>query len=172
MQRRIVTKNYFPQTKFCDIISDKCKEDHKHRKIVSVKDTASAMDAFSHMTERKVSGLAVVDDNGVLVSVLSASDFMRMKRDVILHDWDHFFDDLREPIKNYLNLRNFYFPGTFSKAPMTIDMKNDTVMDVLNKVITAHIHRLFVIDEKGVPTDVWSLSDIIKVFLTYEGVKK
>jgi CBS domain-containing protein len=110
-------------------------------------------------------------NSGRLVGVISASDFLRMRRDTTLHEWDNFFADLKEPVSTYLNRRNMYFPGTFSKTPITVQ-DSDTVHDVLNKFNSSHVHRLFVVDGSLRPVGVWSLSDIIEVFLRYTGVKK
>jgi CBS domain-containing protein len=128
----------------------------------------TTMDAFSKLAEEAVSGLAVTDETGRLVGVLSASDFLRARRDAAQHEWDHFFDDLREPVSEYLNRRNAYFPGSFSKRPITV-RPEDTVMDVLGKFTAAHVHRLFVVNEAGHPTAVWSLGDVIELFLHYQG---
>jgi CBS domain-containing protein len=106
-----------------------------------------------------------------LVGVISASDFLRTRRDTTLHEWDNFFADLKEPVSAYLNRRNIYFPGVYSKNPITI-RSNDTVLDVLHKFTSNHIHRLFVVDDAFRPIGVWSLSDVIEVFLRYTGVKK
>lgn len=167
-QREMIKKGFFVNTLFSDIISKAVTDSRDGKKILSIKESSTTMDSFTFLTENSISGCAVLDDDGVLVSVLSASDFLRMKRDCIAHEWDTFFDDLKEPIKDYLSHRNFYFPGQYSKKPITIDMKTDTVMDVLSKYISNHIHRLFEINEKGHPIAVWSLSDIVNVFLNYE----
>ncbi len=139
--------------------------------MVAVPVTAQTMDAFTKLAEESVSGAAIVDEYNRLVGVLSASDFLRARRDVTLHEWDHFFDDLKEPVSEYLNRRNAYFPGKFSKNPITV-RREDTVMDVLNKFTSAHVHRLFVVDDAFRPVGVWSLSDVIEVFLRYQGVVK
>lgn len=48
----------------------------------------------------------------------------------------------------------------------------DTVNDVLSKFTGPHVHRLFVCDDAFRPVAVWSLSDVIDVFLRYKGVAK
>ena len=106
-----------------------------------------------------------------LVGVLSASDFLRLRHETTLHEWDSFFADLKEPVIAYLNRRNMYFPGTYSKSPITV-RDTDTVLEVLSKFTTAHVHRLFVVDDAFRPIGVWSLSDVIEVFLRYTGVAK
>ena len=58
------------------------------------------------------------------------------------------------------------------KAPITIDMGRDTVMDVLHKYTSNHVHRLFIVDDAFRPIGVFSVGDIVEVFLRYSGVQK
>lgn len=112
------------------------------------------MEAFSLMAQELVSGVAVVDDSGKLVSVLSASDFMRVRRDGSdsLNDavhWGLLFSDLNLEVREFLTRRNRYFPGGHSVSPIVLDRNKDSVADMLNKVVSTHIHRLFEVDEHG-----------------------
>lgn len=165
--RQVTNKQWFAQTRFLSIVPPNV---HPSNQVHSITCTASASDGFTKMAEVGVSGLAVVDEKGVLVSCLSGSDFLRIRGDYQT-DWSAFFADLNEPISNYLTHRSFYFPGKFSKDPVILK-SSDTVIDVLRKMIDRHIHRLFQVDKDGHPIGVWSCSDIISVFLKYQGVQQ
>ena len=169
LQRQLTHRHWFATTPFASIVPSSMQQSRISQKLISISESSSAFEAFTAITEQNVSGAAVVDSSGRLVGVLSASDFLRSRRDDTGHNFDGFFDDLKSPLTEYLNLRNRYFPGEYSRHPITIDPKKDAVMDVLQKFTSNHVHRLFVVDEKNRPVGVWSLGDIIELFLRYNG---
>ena len=169
LQRVVTTNHLFPHTAFRHLVPAAVHAARHGRPVVTIAATATAMDAFTRLAEEGVSAAAVVDEEHRLVGVLSASDFLRARHDEELHQWDRFFNDLRLSVGEYLSLRNKYFPGNFSKKPILLE-HDDQVLDVLNKYTSNHIHRLFVVDGKGRPIGVWSLGDVIEVFLRYQGI--
>jgi CBS domain-containing protein len=69
LQRQIVAKHYFPDTRFADIVPQAVREKQRSR-VVVVQDSATAMDAFTKLAEEEVSGAAVVDAELRLLIVL------------------------------------------------------------------------------------------------------
>lgn len=139
-----------------EVLNKQVKDLEKYpREVYRVKNTASAVDGFKDIIEKKVSGLAVVDENGKLVGCLSASDLKWSNEENV-------FKDLDLNVMDYLETSDNWYTDK-SADPICVK-KNSTVLDCLIKMNKYHIHRLFVIDDEKKPIGVISLCDLISVF--------
>jgi len=116
-----------------------------------------AVNAFRTMVDKRVSGLAVVNDDGIMIGCISASDIKRSnKRESLFHD-------LNLPVYEYL--LNSSSPD--SKENTSLDpiccTLDDTIEQVLQKLSSKHIHRLFIVDKENRPQKVVTLCDILNI---------
>jgi len=125
--------------------------------VIQIQQTESVLRAFQLIVSKGVSGIAVVDHNGVLVGGLSANDLKRTRAT----SSDELLKDLKEPIQKFLK-EFIKVPKAF---PATVKSSNTSLEHILGLVVSEHVHRVFVVDEKGCPVQVISLGDIIRQFL-------
>jgi len=111
------------------------------------------IEAFSKIKQLRVSGLAVVNNEGVLVGNISASD---MKSVVV----GNLYADLREPVSVLMERSAEGFEHPFRALYC---FTNDTLQQVLLTFATEQIHRLYIVNEGKQLLGVITLSDIIDV---------
>lgn len=97
-----------------------------------------------------VSGLAVIDNNSVLVGNFSATDLLKLN----FADPRQFIEHLQLPLDKFLA----------DRKPVTLK-PSDTLETALELVKSNKIHRLYVTDEKNRPLEVLSLGDLLGQFL-------
>jgi CBS domain-containing protein len=130
------------------------KPKENQKEIVSINIKAKAIEAFKLMFSHEVSGLPVVDDEGVLVAAISASDLKGS-------DKDNLFADLDMPIPQYLETRIGGLGRDFGSLDPLSCTGEDKLGDVVGRLHSKHVHRIFLVDEKRKPVDIFSLGDII-----------
>ena len=121
---------------------------------------APAITAFYLMHVHKVSAVAITDAEGTLVANLSASDIrvstIRIHKPTLQgFDATH-FGELVEPCSTYLTKKY----GKIT-PPITCEKKN-SFESVVTRLAQNRIHRMWIVDEKGCPTGVISLTDVMK----------
>lgn len=139
---------------------------------VSVSETATAREAMAMLIDKGFSAAPVIDEAGRPVGVLSSSDLLVHDRETAtyLSETPEFYDrrDLRAPGGEPLTtgyqveavdmtlVRDLMTPTIFSVA---LDTPAATVV---SELLTLHVHRLFVVDERGALVGVISTMDIIR----------
>ncbi|CAG8838348.1 25876_t:CDS:2 [Gigaspora margarita] len=116
---------------------------------VTIHDQALA--AFRKIHQDEVSAVAVVNDDGSIVSEVSAADLRGLNRERL--------SDLKKPVIMFL----VSCKGTLIK-PFTCHGKF-TLSQVMAGILTSKTHRAWVVDEDDVPIGVITLSDILAMFL-------
>lgn len=111
--------------------------------------------ALKKMHENKISALAVVDDHGLLIGNLSASDL----KGAVTTDEDEGADPLGSLL---LPVLSFLRQGGMSCFPVATCTKKNTFNMVLVNVVSSRVHRLWIVDEVGKPIGIISLTDIMK----------
>lgn len=100
--------------------------------------------------------MPIVDENGVLVGSFSASDIKScLQNDLLPALWNP-LENLMKASKDYWNRGDSLF----------VCKNGDSLESIIDTVITNHIHRVFMVDEAGKPTNVLSLSDIIREIIS------
>lgn len=122
-----------------------------HRKrVVCVRETDLAIDAFFTIYKAGVSGAGVIDEGGKLVGCLASSDLK-----LLAESYD--FTLLLKSVKEFLA----------EEGTDPIAMHHfDTLADVVAKMVTNHVHRVFIVGPGGYPMGVVSVSDVCKVYAT------
>jgi len=114
------------------------------------------------MRDKRVSGLAVVDDSNTLVEVVSASDLMLWSEWTANEEKFRFRDmaALGLPLKEFLqNSRTQR--GVEHKKPLTAS--KDTLMsEAISTMLENNVHRLFLVDEAGKATGVVTYGDMLR----------
>eukprot|EP00026_Physarum_polycephalum_P009201 Phypoly_transcript_09315.p1 GENE.Phypoly_transcript_09315~~Phypoly_transcript_09315.p1 ORF type:complete len:398 (-),score=61.79 Phypoly_transcript_09315:151-1344(-) len=114
--------------------------------VYHVTPTDLALKAFSVMSEYKVSGIAVIDDKGMLVDQISVRDLKAMGADGRL------FWRLYKPVSEYLqNVKNSRTDQHAKERPAEIVTvtPNDTLETVLGLLVNNRIHRIYIVESPG-----------------------
>lgn len=114
--------------------------------------TEQTFKAFRCLSQKEITGVAVVNSKGILCGCLSASDLKRSAETDVLRD-------LYLPVGQYIAKQR---PDQHT-AVITCTL-DETNQQVLAKLVQNKIHRIFLVSEDNKPTGVLSLCDIIAQF--------
>ncbi|KAG0350701.1 hypothetical protein BC939DRAFT_441754 [Gamsiella multidivaricata] len=130
-------------------------------KVLSVQGDAQVLEALIEMSKYSVSSLAVLDDQGVLLGNISMTDIQLIMKDLKT---------------SWLWLSCFQFVSKVKIAQGMEDGQDQyPVMDVnekstfgytLSKLQATKVHRLWVVNDKGLVAGVVSLTDVFKILST------
>jgi len=126
--------------------------------VISVNQKTSAIDTFRLMDKKKISAIAVVDNDGRFVGNTSASDLKLFIKTLSL-------EILAKPILEFL--KTIRQESIEIKSPTIGVTSHDTVQTAIAKLASTRIHKLFVADDSNgyKPTAVVSLTDILRYLL-------
>ena len=128
------------------------------KEVVKIKDDATAADAFELLDSHRLSGIAVVDEDGKLIGNTSARDIKNAVMDAGRTGMDM-------DILSYLaHVRQSQFDKK-DKYPSCHVHEDATVGHVVHLLAKTGFHRVFVVDENMKPVGVVSFADIIKYML-------
>jgi len=123
----------------------------------------SLISAFKKIYQTKVSGLAVVDDEGVLKGSISASDLKYCK-------WSNITGlcrNLKQPIQTFLSWRE-KSAELFGDRPPHLEpvvvMLDDPIEKAMEMCRKHKVHRIYVVDKDRKLLKVISLGDLISQF--------
>jgi len=162
-QSKIVEFMYGKKDQLGEQLKVQVKSWLKKTDVVTIHMDRFVIEAFQTIWDEMVSGLAVVNDEGKLVSNISASDLRntKMKPGQIIHE-------LYQPLKQFLHIRSStkeqIMMGDLPKHDPIFVTAEATMQEVMERVITNKIHRVYVVDSNNKPTGVISLCDIMKQF--------
>jgi CBS domain-containing protein len=105
-----------------------------------------AIDCFRYIASRRISAVAVINEEGILVDNLSAHDIR-----LIIDDPQ---DTIQLPIGIFLGKRQV--SGFVNCKP------DQTMKHACNLMMESKSHRIWLVDDNGVPVGVLSLSDIVR----------
>ena len=119
--------------------------------IKSIKNTVKAYEAFELMSKLDLSGLAVVDKDGILIHNTSATDIKL---------WLIATSTLEQTIEQFLiEIRQLSLE---TKFPIAFCDSNQGLSKVVNKLGATGYHRLWICDKDRKPTGVIALTDIFR----------
>ncbi|KYQ92920.1 cystathionine-beta-synthase domain-containing protein [Tieghemostelium lacteum] len=122
--------------------------------VLTVKQTTPAIDAFRLMDHNRRSGLAIVNENDVLVGTTSSKDLKIFisNPSVTL---------LQLPISEFLSkIRQLNIGNT--EAPVTAT-NEDTLKTIIQKMVSSRLHRVFIVDNNQKLLKVVSITDILNL---------
>jgi CBS domain-containing protein len=128
-------------------------EKHLVSQFVVVKETDKAIDAFRLMAEKNVSGVAVVNSDGILVDTLSIRDLRGIGVDA------ERFHRLFYEVSFFKELTRAEFKKQTPAQPLTCTRDN-SYNQVMNYMNDGNIHRIFIVelDERKRPRPVGVIS--------------
>jgi len=115
---------------------------------ISISETASLAEAAAILDTKKITGLPVVDADGLLVGVLSQTDLVRVRANQhLVSDW----------------------PGlavgqVMTKPALTID-STASLEEAARAMEQSRVHRLVVVDAAATPIGIISTSDLFRSFV-------
>jgi len=134
------------------------------RQVISVFYKDSLISGFYKIFESGVTGLAVVDENFVLLGNISASDLK-------YGDWSDpiaFVNELQSPIIDFIKAKQgkLFAKGQYQFKPV-VAKRDESLQNVMQKARENKVHRVYVVDDQSKPLYVLSLSDMIDQFTLY-----
>jgi CBS domain-containing protein len=113
---------------------------------IVIQESATVQDAVRMLEEHEISGLPVIDRDGVLVGVISQTDVVRAR--AVDHLWE------RWPGLRVRHL--MHSPALTADPAMSLE-------DAAQVMERAHVHRLVVVDEDQMtPVGVISTTDLVR----------
>ena len=123
--------------------------------VITIADTASAAEAFELLDSKRLSGIAVVDEDGKLVGNTSAKDIKRAVSDAGRTSMD-------VDVLSYLaSVRQGEAVAKKDRYPSCHVHDDSTVAHVVNLMAKTGFHRVFVVDKDMKPVGVVSFTDVI-----------
>jgi len=132
------------------------------RKLHTSLATDFVMESFQKMRQEHIGGLPIVDEKGVLMGMISATDIKRAKTT----DLSELRDDLFSQIRNFVDVKSDakFFQQELPKFDPIFVTEADTLESVVENIVKNSIHRVYVVDTDKRPINVVSLQDIISQF--------
>jgi predicted transcriptional regulator len=135
--------------------------------VVSVTANSTMSEAADVLSESRVSGAPVVNEQGRCIGVLSGTDFVHSSaedldslsttHELTIHDSSGRYQV--EEVFHDLVRRHM------SPAVQTIDT-NCSLFDAARYMCNEHVHRLIVLDDNSVPVGILSSLDLVSAWLT------
>ncbi|KAL2913992.1 hypothetical protein HK105_206442 [Polyrhizophydium stewartii] len=126
------------------------------KRVVTVRDTATALAAMRTMHQHGVPAVAIVDATERLVATLSASDLRGITAASI--------ETLINPVFEFLEAGRRSV-GQLAADQMRTVSPTTTVEDAALQMLGAHIHRVWMVDDEDTPVGVLSFSDVLSLFV-------
>jgi len=156
--------NIISQTALIKFIADNCPREKLQqtiqeaaipykKNVVSIIDTANASDAFTLLDNKRLSGIAVVDEDRKLIGNTSA-------RDIKLAAIDEGKTAMDTDILSYLAKVRQSVPQRKERYPSCHVHEDATVAHVIELLRKTGYHRVFIVDEDIRPIGVISVTDI------------
>lgn len=128
------------------------------KEVVKVVDDSSAADAFELLDSKRLSGIAVVDEDGKLIGNTSARDVKNAVMDAGRTGMDTDILSYLAQVRQSQVIKNDKYPSCHVH-------EDSTVGHLVNTLAKTGFHRVFVVDEGMKPIGVVSFADIIKYML-------
>ncbi|KAJ3387487.1 hypothetical protein HDU84_000737 [Entophlyctis sp. JEL0112] len=122
------------------------------RRVKTMTVNETAIDGFNRMAAHKILALPVVDEAGLVVSTLSASDLRGLSKDTL--------EFVHLKVQEFLDKMQ----GSSGKDTWSVTA-TDTLQDAVNLLVERNAHRLWALDEMLRPVGVVSQSDVIAAVL-------
>lgn len=136
--------------------------------LVAVEESLTTFEAFYHLCDWNVTGIAVIDSDGALVDTLSVRDLRGMGP--VAEN----FERLWLTVKEFKATCRQLYPSQTPASPIYVTL-DDTIESVIRKMDDGNIHRIFVCDvddklNKPFPLHAISQRDIFRFLLLHMGL--
>jgi len=131
------------------------------KKVESIPSDHFVIDALVKLVEKRISGIAIVDEEGKVVGNISASDLKRMQ----LNPPEQLCYDIYEQLQQFIHIANKgKSNGVVNPFEPVVVKPNDTLGQIIHTINARYVHRVYIVDDHGKPTGEISLCDIITQF--------
>ncbi|XP_028280560.1 5'-AMP-activated protein kinase subunit gamma-1 isoform X2 [Parambassis ranga] len=128
------------------------------RNIATVQQTASLYDALSIFVERRVSALPVVNEQGKVMALYSRFDVINLAAQKT-------YNNLDMTMEEAIRRRSCCVEGVIKCYP------DETLETIIDRIVSAEVHRLVLVDRADVVKGIISLSDLLQAMvLTPAGI--
>jgi CBS domain-containing protein len=149
------------------------------RKLATVRPDQTLSEAAAMMLSEQISGLPVVDLDGVCRGVFSVTDILRAEEKVAEQQWaissTFFSSNLTLPDSVYVEkleqVRDKLSPAAEQTVEhfMTTDLVSvsteDSLKEIVQSMVDAHLHRVLVIDQDQRLQGIITTTDVLAVLL-------
>jgi len=129
--------------------------------VIKVAESETAFTTFELLDSKRLSGIAVVDEDGKLIGNTSAVDIKNAVMDAGRTVMDMDILSYLACVRQSQVMKNCKYPNCHVR-------ENATVGNVVNLLAKTGFHRVFVVDEDKKPVGVISFTDIIQFFVKSE----
>jgi len=131
------------------------------KEVYSVTENSLTLDAFKLMQEKSVTGVAVVNEKGIVISNLSVRDLKGLRLE------NQLFHRMYQTVHNFLrHLRAEGEEGERPKRKRVVRV-TDTLEHVIEILVNENIHRVYVVDQEGKPIGVVALRDVLLEIISH-----
>jgi len=132
--------------------------------VVALAESQPALEAFRIMDAKRITGLAIVSDNGRLVGNISARDLKLFVKHID-------FDRLLQPVGEFI--KDLRMSAVDISTPTITVFPNSSFDLVVGKLAATKVHRIFVTDDEAHfrPVRVVSLVDVLHAALHQDEAK-
>ena len=113
-----------------------------HKKLID------AIHKMNNKTAPRFSALPVVNEQGILIGNISASDLAKVGMET--------FHSLSSPLGEFIQRKEI------PKRPMSTVTQATTLEALIKQLAKDHVHRVYVVDKDNKPISIISLTDIMK----------
>jgi len=114
--------------------------------VISVRFDSKASKAFDIMAQKGISGIAVVDEDGIIIHNTSTSD---VKALIMASNLDELSLDLT--IEDFLVRLRSVSASASTRVPVSVNKKDDEVRTIVAKLLKTGYHRVWIINSKRKP---------------------
>jgi len=137
--------------------------------VASVHENSMTINAFKLMKDKKISAVAVVDDEGKLVGNISSNDLKLVGNDLTYFtylarsvreyiSWVNSAELLKSPLRNQSLLQT----QKSEKDPFLVNCtKSNTLGFVIRTLNHYRVHRMYIVDDACRPIGVISIHDVL-----------
>ena len=128
-----------------------------HAPVLTVQASQKVIEALHTIIQHRVSGVPIVDDNNAILGNISASD----ARSIALYP-AHIYR-LDETLRAFLV--GVHDSDVDERTPSFVCTEHTTLSEVISRLSTLHIHRLYVVNAHGSPVRAITLRDVLHAIL-------
>jgi len=134
--------------------------------VICIKDDSPALEGFKLMASNRISAVGIVDKNGTLISAISAKDIRVLDSKIL------FSQLYKSALEFVIKARNIEKSEMDKKMIPQISATPDTTLgEVLKKLASFKIHRIFVVDSNKKALGVISLGDLLTAILQHTALE-
>lgn len=137
---------------------------HFRKDVVKIADDVNAASAFELLDSKRMSGIAVVDEDGKLIGNISARDVKNAVMDAGRTGMDIDILSYLAEVRQSQVVRNDKHPSCHVHVDATVE-------HVVNLLAKTGFHRVFVVDDDKKPIGVVSFADIVNFFIKKGTIK-